>query len=341
MDAAEKDGQISCLVSEVSIITDKEQQLGEIMGLAKDHEVGRQTLQTNLNEAAEQFREKLDTVEKQNKELAADKRMLNDTLNEVENNLELKNEQIADLNAEKFSLNGNVAVLEQILFEREDATHMMDDILKQNDMYRNIEEQLMKELDFLTDYLLRQADKTLTGTRMINKLKTSLDDKKVEIETLRNLATGFAKSRAYVPVGNDEVDEALANVINSRGTPLDIGFARAGPGEYVFGTKQVGIILENDRILIRVGKGLMSFEEFVTTYTPIEQDRWEKKKAKNGIRHRNLIGRYSHEISDAFKGALKGEDITADRASRLLQQAFSSQKRRSSTTNSPERKTVK
>ena len=337
MDAADKEGEISCLRSEVSIITDKEQQLGEIMGLAKDHEVGRQTLQTHLNEAAEQFREKLDTVQQQNKELAQDKRMLNDTLNEVENNLELKNEQISDLNAEKFELSGNVAVLEQVLFEKEDNNHMIDDVLKQNDMYRNIEEQLMKELDFLTDYLLRQADKTLTGTRMINKLKTSLDDKKVEIETLRNLATGFAKSRTYVPVSNDEVDEALAKIINTRGSPLDIGFAREGPGQYVFGTKQVGIFLENDRLLIRVGKGLMSFEEFVTTYTPIEQDRWEKKKAKNGIRHRNLVGRFSSELSDA----LKGQDITADRASRLLAQAFSSQKRRSSTTNSPERKTVK
>ena len=76
----------------------------------------------------------------------------------------------------------------------------------------------------------------------------------------------------------------------------------------------MGIFLENDRLLIRVGKGLMSFEEFVTTYTPIEQDRWEKKKAKNGIRHRNLVGRFSSELSDA----LKGQDITADRASRLL-----------------------
>jgi len=56
--------------------------------------------------------------------------MLNDTLNEVENNLELKNEQISDLNAEKFELSGNVAVLEQVLFEKEDNNHMIDDVLK-------------------------------------------------------------------------------------------------------------------------------------------------------------------------------------------------------------------
>ena len=334
IDMNEKDGKISCLESEVSIITDKEQQLEEIMGLAKDHEVGRQTLQTNLNEAAEKFRDELDAVEGMNKQLQEDKRVLNDTLNEVENNLELKNEQIKDLNAEKFALNGNVAVLEQILFEREDESHLIDDVLNQNEMYRNIKEQLMKELDFLTDYLLRQADKTLTGTRMVNKLKQGLDDKKIEIETLRNLATGFAKSRAYVPVKGDQVDEALASIINSRDTPLDIGFAREGPELYIFGTKQVGVILENDRIYIRVGKGLMSFEEFVITYTPIEQDRWENKKAKNGIRHRNIVGRMSTDLS----AALKGQDVTPDKAARLLANAFSAQKRKNA---SPERTRVK
>ena len=302
------------------------------MGLAKDAEIGRQTLQTNLNEAVEQFREKLDPLEAMNKQLSEDKRTLNDTLNEVENNLELKNEQIADLNAEKFALNGNIAVLEQILFEKEDTNGMIEDVMNQNEMYRNIKEQLLKELEFLTDYLLRQADKTLTGHRMVNKLKEGLDDKKVEIETLRNLATGFAKSRQYVPLKGDDVDERLAQIINNRGAPLDIGFAREGPGLYVFGTKQVGIILENDRIFVRVGKGLMSFEEFVTTYTPMEQDRWEKKKAKNGLRHRNVIGRLSTDLADVIKDA----DITPDKASRLLQQAFSSQKRRS-TTSSPER----
>lgn len=51
----------------MSIITDKEQQLEVHMGLAKDAEIGRQTLQTNLNEAVEQFREKLDPLEAMNK----------------------------------------------------------------------------------------------------------------------------------------------------------------------------------------------------------------------------------------------------------------------------------
>ena len=69
----------------------------EIMGLAKDHEIGRSTLQSSLNAAVEDFASKLKEIENLNDLMQSDKSTLNDTLNEVENNLELKNEQILDL----------------------------------------------------------------------------------------------------------------------------------------------------------------------------------------------------------------------------------------------------
>jgi len=40
------------------------------------------------------------------------------------------------------------------MYVRSDVQAMIDDVVKQNEMYRDIKEQLMKELDFLTDYLL-------------------------------------------------------------------------------------------------------------------------------------------------------------------------------------------
>ena len=69
-------------------------------------------MQDQLEAATGQFQEKLDAVEQINAKLQDDKHLLNETLNEVENNVELKNEQIYDLQNEKFALNGNVAILE-------------------------------------------------------------------------------------------------------------------------------------------------------------------------------------------------------------------------------------
>jgi hypothetical protein len=225
-----------------------------------------------------EFRSKLDEVKEMNDALQDDKHALNETLNEVENNLELKNEAIADLQKEKFDLSGNLAALEQLLFVKEDTHNMVEDLTNQNEMYRGIKEQLMKELDFLTDYLLMMAEKTLSGTRAVNKLKTVVDEKKIEIETLRKVASGITSvSGQYVATKNDPVDEALADLINARETPLEIGFARQAPGDYLFGSKKVAIKLENDRILIQVGQGQMTFDDFISTYTSLEQEKWEMK----------------------------------------------------------------
>jgi hypothetical protein len=46
-------------------------------------------------------------------------------------------------------------------------------------------------------------------------MKQMIDDKKMEIETLRRVATGLQSAKgSYVAVKNDPVDEALAEVIN-------------------------------------------------------------------------------------------------------------------------------
>ena len=46
---------------------------------------------------------------------------------------------------------------------------------------------------------------------MVNKLKTVIDEKKVEIETLRKFASGVTVNKgSYASAANDPVDEALA-----------------------------------------------------------------------------------------------------------------------------------
>jgi predicted nuclease with TOPRIM domain len=97
-------------------------------------------LQTSLNTAVIEFRAELDEIAKLNDELNDDKHNLNQTLNEVENSLEIKNEQIGDLQKEKFDLSGNLAALEQLLFVKEDSHNMVEDLVNQNEMYRSIKE---------------------------------------------------------------------------------------------------------------------------------------------------------------------------------------------------------
>jgi hypothetical protein len=49
-----------------------------------------------------------------------------------------------------------------------------------------------------------------------------------------------------------------------------ITIKRLGPGKYLFGTKQIMAKIINDKLVIRVGGGYMSAEEFINTYGPME-----------------------------------------------------------------------
>ncbi len=116
----------------------------------------------------------------------------------------------------------------------------------------------MKELNFLTDYLLTQTEKTLSGHRMVNKLKGVIDDKKIEIECLRRIVTELqSRSSVYIPIKEDQVDHALSEYINARDKPLEVPFCREDKGIYLFGSKRVFVKVENGKIIIRVGGGFM------------------------------------------------------------------------------------
>lgn len=56
------------------------------------------------------------------------------------------------------------------------------------------------------------------------------------------------------------VDELLARYINESGTTLPI--ARITEGWYLFGTRKIYAKVLNGRLVIRVGGGYMSLEEF-------------------------------------------------------------------------------
>jgi len=57
-------------------------------------------------------------------------------------------------------------------------------------------------------------------------------------------------------------------------------------GHYKFGTKKITAVLVNERLMIRVGGGYMTAEEFITTYTPqeiIKVNRDQAKKSSTAV----------------------------------------------------------
>lgn len=72
----------------------------------------------------------------------------------------------------------------------------------------------------------------------------------------------------YHPVKDDPVDKRLAEYINSAPVKLRdyMKFERESEGIYKYGKKRVFMKIEKDQIIIRVGGGYLTIEEFIEQY---------------------------------------------------------------------------
>ena len=52
---------------------------------------------------------------------------------------------------------------------------------------------------------------------------------------------------------------------------------RESEGVYEFGTKRINVRMEKDRILIRVGGGYLSIDEFLDQHTAVELEKLERR----------------------------------------------------------------
>jgi hypothetical protein len=76
------------------------------------------------------------------------------------------------------------------------------------------------------------------------------------------------KNQHYIPVKGDEVDERLADYINTYGSPVP--WTRLSHKNYTYGSKKVNVKYMRQHLIIKVGGGSMMVEEFVANYEDIE-----------------------------------------------------------------------
>ena len=82
----------------------------------------------------------------------------------------------------------------------------------------------------------------------------------------------------YIPAPNDEVDEKLSEYIHScPKSKLKIMFMRESEGVYQFGSRRVSVKVERGKIVIKVGGGYLSIDEFMEQYTPAELESFNRK----------------------------------------------------------------
>lgn len=103
------------------------------------------------------------------------------------------------------------------------------------------------------------------------KLNAILNKKKVE----------RPKNIKYKGLQGDEIDMALAEYINTYGSPVP--WKRISVQNYMYGTKKVNVKFIRNNLIIKVGGGSMMIQEFVATYEDIEIAKMNYVNADSGV----------------------------------------------------------
>ena len=131
-----------------------------------------------------------------------------------------------------------------------------------------------------TDYIVVLEEKCFQANKTSLELLQQVRDLEAEVETLKQYIIDL-KSRiaVYIPVKSDTIDTKLAEYINNYPDrqKLKIMFMRESSGVYEFGQRRVHVKVEKGKILIKVGGGFLSIDEFLDQYTPVELERLERK----------------------------------------------------------------
>lgn len=118
--------------------------------------------------------------------------------------------------------------------------------------------------------------KLLKNVERARLAKAALDDKH---GPLKDELSKVKSPPVYQPVKGDPVDELFARALNASG--LAVPVKRLGPGSYMFGTKKILAKIINGKLVIRVGGGYMSAEEFIETYGRVEMMKMAKAEELN------------------------------------------------------------
>lgn len=156
--------------------------------------------------------------------------------------------------------------LKEILAERKGTyKQLKGEIRELNEQCEELEviyKQKCDELETLED-VLRDKEVIVEG------LEKTLGEK---APALTNAERVFTKAEAptnfYRAVDGDVVDELLAKYINSM--DISVPIRRLGEGTYLFGTRKISAKVLNNKLVVRVGGGYMSFTEFIDTYALVE-----------------------------------------------------------------------
>lgn len=279
--------QITALNQKVNVVTDVQSELDTKGGQLKQNEQGRADLQNQLREYirkteedAKKNKEFQDSLLRKNQDLQDEIRKQREEIDTLKAEKADREENIDAQNSTILQLRNYILRIEQELEVRKDVERELADSRQHVLDLEAQKDKLKKDLTIASDYLIEQDQKVYNANKTSVELLQHLKDAELEIETLKDYIIELKhRISVYIPVEDDSVDKRLAEYINNypERNRLKVMFMRESSGIYQFGTRRVYVKVEKDKIIIRVGGGFLTIDEFLDIYTPLEIEKLERK----------------------------------------------------------------
>ncbi|CAI2359822.1 unnamed protein product [Moneuplotes crassus] len=133
-------------------------------------------------------------------------------------------------------------------------------------------EQPRDEIDTI-EMLIKEKDD------IIRELEAQIRNRSIRTKsTIKETIRVESSSSGFTPDSGDNVDVMLHDYI--QGAEHSIPFKKLGGGHYMFGTKKIYAKIMNGNLVVKVGGGFMSIEEFIEAYGESELEKVKNRRAK-------------------------------------------------------------
>lgn len=116
----------------------------------------------------------------------------------------------------------------------------------------------------------KRIHELLKNLKEINQQKRDMYERWASLKKELNMtkAAPTKQQATFTAVKGDLVDEMWCECLNRAHLELEV--TRTAPGKYLFGTRNITCKIVNGKLLVRVGGGYMSADEFIEQYGSIE-----------------------------------------------------------------------
>jgi len=263
--------EISKLESEIQTLSSNNKEIEQSRQIASEKEEACIQLHRDIHEAAKKFELELESLSSTNSQLLSEKLSVVSQLNNLENLLQTKTEEVQDLTRNNYSSLAQCTILEQQVHIQDDQYEIQKTIESQEAVNEKIKNILLEEISTMGDNLKKQSEECLGLSKSVENYKKELDEKSQLKKDMIRIIEGLKVVRkVYVPVRGEQIDELVAEVLNARIDWVSIEVKRVGEGVYRVGSKEVALFVQDNLLMVKFGKAVMDIDEFLKVYIPLE-----------------------------------------------------------------------